>query len=703
MAKEISTTKELQYLNLRSTFKVLQLSNANYFGNLKESKEKLVVQIAGNVFYEELKCVSYNPGSQLLNAAITIKQNAGYNGDPCTNGSIEYVRFYVDYLRNGNWIDEGLANTNVHDLSFKEDFCYNVRLKIEPKKSSCCDDAAVIPSVRAILSWNSAPPANSPNWTPVWGNVMNTNIQISPSHSIWCYIKKGIKLDDTIQNQFLANIEKLQPLIPHLPPQPDPGPLLTPQYLQELYKDKKVEDTRIVLKHVSEISKISPLSSFEGNINVTGFKWPDLLDKIKLLKFNTTYEEVKCVALNRELNTLHASVIVKRPYGYSGDLCHNGSKEYVAFYMDFGSGYIYIGTSSVGVHDISSIPKDGLWYNVMHSINLQPYQKEWCIAGKAKVKAILSWNVAPPANNPNYVASYGDWEECQVEIKPLPGSVIPGKTTVVLEKVGGMSVDDINTISGLATTNSAASLGGAKNSPFYGTMELIGNIFFAGGGMKYRFLVTKPGSVEQPLMDTQTITTDTLGTSNDVDLHPDAQGWISFLQTPFTNIVADLLGRYHATEEGKHKIRIQAKDWLNNIYDAPNGSVSLWVDAQRPDVHIHIDPAIGGDCADFTTGTDITGTYSMADAHAGRFTISVTPAKGAVVDVDSTGTSGLNYISGTLPNGGKSGSFVIHTAGVPKCGYNVRIDAWDRTILNSHTIGFYNNDVQGFCLRNVGQ
>ena len=712
MAKEISTTKitaakdlpvtppkDLEYLDLRSNFKALQLSNANYFGNLKESKEKLVVQIAGNVFYEELKCVSYNPDLQLLNAAITIKQSGGYGGGPCTNGSAEYVRFYVDYLRNGTWVDEGVAATNVHDLP-ADTYCYNVRLKITPKKSSCCDDAAILPRVRAILSWNSLPPANLPNWIPVWGNVMETNIQVAPSHSIWCYIKKGVKLDDAIQNQLLANIEKLQPFIPPIPPQPDPGPLITLQYLQQAYKGQ-VEDSRIVMKQIDEISKISALSPVESNINVTGFNWADLVNKIKLLQFNTTYEEVKCVALNRELNTLHASVIVKKPFGYSGDLCNQGSKEYVAFYMDFGGGYIYIGTSSVAVHDISSAPNDGLWYNVMHSVNLLPYQKEWCIAGKAKVKAILSWNVAPPPNNPNYVASYGDWEECDVEIKPLPKNVNPGQTTVVLEKVGGMSVDDINDITGLATTFSAASLGGAKNSPFYGTMELIGNIFFAGGGMKYRFLVTKPGSVEQPLMDTQTITTDTLGSLNDVVLNPDPQGWIPFLQTPITNIVADLLGRYHATEEGKHQIRIQAKDAANIIYDDPNGSVSLWVDAERPDVHIHIDPAIGGDCADFTTGTDITGTYSMIDDHAGSFSISVTPAKGATVDVDGTGTSSLSYIGGTLPNAGKSGTFIIHTAGVPRCGYNVRIDAWDRTILNSHTIGFYNNDVQGFCLRDA--
>jgi hypothetical protein len=68
-----------------------------------------------------------------------------------------------------------------------------------------------------------------------------------------------------------------------------------------------------------------------------------------------------------------------------------------------------------------------------------------------------------------------------------------------------------------------------------------------------------------------------------------------------------------------------------------------------------------------------------------RFSISVTPNLGATVDVDGMpGTSGLSYAAGTLPNGGKAGTFVIHTNGVQKCGYNVRIDAYDRTIVSSH-------------------
>lgn len=697
MSKAIGK-QDSRHLELRTHFKVLQLSNANYFGNLKDSKLKPVELITGNTFYEELKCVSYNPYTDLLNAAIVVKQGSGYSGGPCTNGSLEYVRFYVDYLRNGNWIDEGVAFTNVHDLSFKEDLCYNVQLKLDPKKKACCDDQAILPRVRAILSWNSAPPANSENWIPVWGNILETNIQIVPSKSIWCYIKKGITLDTKIQDQLVKNIGDLKLTPISVPPQPDPGPIFTLQQYKRHYKEQ-VEDSRIVLKQVAQLSTFSPLSSFKGSIPFENFDWADIIGKIKILQFNTAYEEVKCVALNRELNSLHASVVVKRPTGYLGDLCDAGSKEYVAFYMDFGSGYQYMGTSGVAVHDIATIPKDGLWYNIALPVNLEPYQKEWCISGKAKLKAILSWNVAPPVNNPNYVAAYGDWEECNVEIKSLPSWIVPGQQTVILEKVGGMVVDDINNVTGLATANLVGSLGGAFQSPFYGTIELIGHIFFASPAMSYRFLVTKPGGIELPLTDNQVITTDTLGTFTDNSFNPGIDGWIPYLQTPTTNIVGGLLGRYSATGEGMHTVRIQAKDIFNNIYNDPNGLVAFKVDAHAPDVHIHIDPAIGGDCADFTIGTDITGTYSMLDDHAGSLSISVTPNNGAAVDVDGTGTAGLSYIAGTIPNAGKAGVFVIHTVGVPKCGYNIRIDARDRTIINSHTIGHYANDIQGFCLR----
>ena len=52
-----------------------------------------------------------------------------------------------------------------------------------------------------------------------------------------------------------------------------------------------------------------------------------------------------------------------------------------------------------------------------------------------------------------------------------------------------------------------------------------------------------------------------------------------------------------------------------------------------------------------------------------------------------------------LPNTGKSDTFAINTAGVPRCGYNVWIVATDRIIINSIAMGFRGSDVQGFCLK----
>jgi hypothetical protein len=696
MSKPDSTEK-LEHINLRSDFKLLQLTNPNYFGNLNESKFKAIQVIAGNVFYEELKCVSYNPFTKMLNAAISIKQNGGYGGNSCTNGSLEYVRFYVDYLRDGNWIDEGLASTNVHDLPFQEDLCYNVQLKLNAKKQSCCDDPAILPRVKAILSWNSAPPANHVNWNPVWGNTMQTNIQIAPSKSIWCLLKKDIFIDDKIKNQLLLNLDKLQLTLPPVPPQPEPI-VADPSYFKKLYQGK-IEDTRLVVKHVAELKKYSAISTHPEFTLPIDFDWHDIISKIPLLKFDTTFEEVKCVALNRELNSLHASVIIKKPSGYLGNLCQAGTKEYVAFYMDFGAGYKYMGTSSTSVHDINTIPRDGLWYNLALPVDLQPHQKAWCNAGKAKLKAILSWNVAPPVNNPNYIAAYGDWEECTVEIKPLPDSVVPGKQTIILEKVGGMVVADIDNATGLATTGLTGSLGGALHSPFYGTMELIGNIFFATSGMQYRFLVTKPGGTELPLTDQQIITTDTSGVFDDETFNPASDGWIPYFETASTKIVGDLLGRYMATTPGKHIIRIQAKDSTNVIYNDPNGAVTILVDDKAPVVQIDIDPVAGGNCGDITIGQSITGTYSYTDSHAGSLNVTVTPANGAVVQLDATSAHVRSYYAGTLPDGSTSGTFTIDTSAMVRCGYNVRIDATDRTIVNSHTIGLPAGDLQGFCLR----
>lgn len=695
---------------LRKNMQLHLLQNPNYFGTLKDSElatqyTPVVNLTDAQSYYEELDCIDYNPQTHMLGAVVIVKQSTGYNGSPCFGGSREYVRFFVDYDRNGTWVDEGLAQFGIYDHNFNDDLCYYAQIKLSADKATCCFSSAVLPRVRAILSWNTPPTAGDPNFPFVWGDVKESDIQIAPSNSLWCSIVQNI--DQLTDIKFKKEIKQpsfVKTVIPELGEQMlAAAPKATVAELQRHYQSKE-HVSRMVFDSIKAapqnfMMNAGTLQQQYSTVNIS-----EIIAAILGLQYDTSYEEVHCVGLDRDMHTLHATVQVKQKYGYLGNLCSAGSKEYVAFYMDFGSGWEYMGTSSVQVHDIPTLPTSGLFYDVALNVNLDSHRKPWCEVGKAKVRAILSWNNPPTPGNPDYHANWGDREECEVEICPLPDGVNPGNEIPVIELLGGMVVTDINSATGLATTTSgSASLGGAYESPFYGEVRLVGRIFYASPGVKYRFKLTTPSSAEHEMMDSQSIQTDTLGViSLPITLNPDADGWLDYYATnPNVAIVGDLLGRFYPGQEGMHTIKIEMKDAANNII--VGNSVNFFVDLHAPDVSIHITIAdVNADCADFTTGDIISGTYSMSDAHAGSFSISVTPDKGALVGVDGhvpvATTDGLSY-PGSLPNTGKAGTFTIDTAGVPRCGYNVWINAWDRTIVSSAYVGLHNSDVQGFCLR----
>src|SRR5690606_5000615 len=99
---------EKRELSLRQSQKLHLILNPNYFGNLTDLKinglPKPVLKKIGDKTFEELTCVGHNPRNRILTAVVEIKKGAGYLGDGCTDGSREYVRFYLDY-GNGIWVD----------------------------------------------------------------------------------------------------------------------------------------------------------------------------------------------------------------------------------------------------------------------------------------------------------------------------------------------------------------------------------------------------------------------------------------------------------------------------------------------------------------------------------------------------------------------------------------------------------------------
>lgn len=130
------------------------------------------------------------------------------------------------------------------------------------------------------------------------------------------------------------------------------------------------------------------------NPNYFGNLEASLLKPVKLIASNKNYEEVTCVGFNLNLNALEATVQIKRPTGYNGNLCQAGSTEYVRFYIDYGTGWLDAGIVSFNVHDIpnardcaNQLTKP-LSYTLTQQID--PRQRACQTPVLPKVRAILS-------------------------------------------------------------------------------------------------------------------------------------------------------------------------------------------------------------------------------------------------------------------------------------------------------------------------
>ena len=58
----------------------------------------------------------------------------------------------------------------------------------------------------------------------------------------------------------------------------------------------------------------------------------------------------------------------------------------------------------------------------------------------------------------------------------------------------------------------------------------------------------------------------------------------------------------------------------------------------------------------------------------------------------------VSYGASQLTTVGASGDWTLDTNGMDPCGYNIRIQVWDRTIVDSHQLGWPGSDIEGFCI-----
>ncbi|HET8550370.1 MAG TPA: hypothetical protein VFL57_20305 [Bryobacteraceae bacterium] len=291
------------------------------------------IGVSGNTFWEELTCVGYNPQTNLLEAVVSIKRSTGYSGGLCTTGSKEYVRFFVDY--GGGFQDLGFTSFDAHDIpdpgGTLHPIEYMVRMPLPDAGQRRCCRHGVIPTVRAVLSWNTPPPTN-PNLLGPFGNRLDARIQLAPKpYSLACLLE-DIKIDLPVLK--MLDLEQALPK--------KSTPLASTKFEKfRKYRQAKIPDHRALAPVVHAFSgqqapqgaQISPAQFAElAKLNVN---WQAILDALSQSSADVSFEELTCVGLETAADTLGAVIHVKQPTGYSGDLCEDGSKEYVAFWADW--------------------------------------------------------------------------------------------------------------------------------------------------------------------------------------------------------------------------------------------------------------------------------------------------------------------------------------------------------------------------------
>ncbi|MFN8494083.1 MAG: hypothetical protein U0350_41175 [Caldilineaceae bacterium] len=707
--------QKFEFEDERLHFKTLVLTNPNYFGNLLDSLFPPVTKIVNSTYYEQLTCVGFNPALNMLEATFQINQPFGYAGELCQSGTIEYVRFYMDY--GAGWVDVGLAGVNVHDIPTGVDcleqadkpLTYVVSVPIEPQSDYC--GRPVLPRVRAILSWNLPP--SDPLTPPVWGNTLDSTIQLKPRALLFGDLPLlfGNQIDQvlTLPPELLE--VKLQPI-----PLPDPPPLALPQ-LVDLYakpsaaQSEAGQEKLLVEPHrfaADEVLKTLNAPLFNAQLvtakaaefTAVGLNWQEIVGALQQTSGNTTYEKLHCVGLDYNREWLAATFVIDQTSGYAGGPCTQGSKEYVAFWVDWDNScqWTYLGAGAVQVFDLTSLPAGGVTYTVLLPVDFDSHRQPCEKPQVLRVRAVLSWNTPPSTTDPEALPHWGNRMDAHVQIKPGSPTTLPE-----LRAIGGINREDIDTGplgNGMTIPSarfwsseaSADSTGLQRLCPFGGNLELIGRYKM---GYKYRLSARKASdSTGAWAWIEDLFRVPRVNNSHAILQVANANHFFTYLD-PSTHM-SFLLANWQTSGDDLWILRFEVADLLTESILSTN-YYRIQLDNTSPEAEIAI--ADGRACGTYRVGESVTGAFVARDQNFGSYTLitkpfsrsphSPTPAAGATPTVVAPGNTW------TLATG-----VIMDTPAMTPCGYIVELHVADTTIRDSQP-GRHNTayDDVGFCLQ----
>jgi hypothetical protein len=698
----------------RLQFNRLLAANPNYFGNLPHSPFKAVKQMASNTTYEEITCVGYNLDKAQLEATVQIKRPTGYGGDLCANGTVEYVRFFLDY--GAGWQDQGVMGFNVHDIPNSNDchkdptkpLSYVASLKIDPKRKVC--RVPVLPKVRAILSWQAIPTAGNPNYPPVWGNVVDDHIQIKPWDKNFAAafdhvaVALGQKLDLPDAFEELA----VTPI-----PIPEP-PELSIAELAKLYAGAPhakapahaVEPHRFGLADIH--AAVSGPGASQEAMLAKGIEWKlaglDLVAALSALddvSANTTYEELKCLGMDSNTETLAATLRIKLSSGYSGKPCDKGSFEYVAFWADWDNtcDFTYLGTVKINVHDYSPLPAGGLSYTALLKVNLDQHRRTCKEPKIGRIRAVLSWSAPPSTTDPDALNYWGNRIDAHVIINPTGSGT---SSHAELRSIGGIAVPHIDPVTGLTDATAVFHFNWLPPDPSGRPCPFAGWVVVTGPtvpNMRYGITVENLTVPAPPVavgnsfkvLDTSG-TVETTQTASATPLHTYA-----YLNT-FLNPEL-ILARWLSSGDDLWRITLQLYTPLEVPVGPPISHLIQLKNTGVKDCRLHIDPASGGDCNTFHVGDVIDGHFVARDPYLSGYSLHTEPFAAPAGQLTPTSGSLSTPFAGPDPAPPPGGTaWHLDTKNMKPCGYIVRLEASDRAILDSTHVGHGTAAAVGWCL-----
>jgi hypothetical protein len=282
-------------------------------------------------------------------------------------------------------------------------------LMVSPDQKSAAKEAPGlaedIPLLPTILSWCEWPGADSQEREPTWGSARAERTEMENFALISLPIAK-IKLA----------INPVQSINAGEPRE------LTQAELHRLYANTAVPRHRYLAPALATAAASPELAPHPAKW-IAGLSENDLssvVDAWLKTNGNTDYEQLHCIGLEAKSRRLTAVFALKEGRGYGGGPSTAGSREYVAFWADWGSGFQYEGTTSVAVHDFRNLPPAGLEYSVSLPIDLQSRLRHCGPETKTiKVRAVLSWNTPPSAVDAKAAVVWGDSMESRI---PLPSA-----------------------------------------------------------------------------------------------------------------------------------------------------------------------------------------------------------------------------------------------------------------------------------------